>query len=112
MGIFMVLFILLLLAWIFGFAVFHVAGGLIHLLLIVAVISLITFSAVIGLAVFVSVSVWLVLAAIMLAMLKMVGREHPPVRNEYEPVGSQRVAIAVLALIILTLCFTPAPFSL
>ena len=77
-----------------------------------SVISLITFSAVIGLAVFVSVSVWLVLAAIMLAMLKMVGREHPPVRNEYEPVGSQRVAIAVLALIILTLCFTPAPFSL
>ena len=41
MGIFMVLFIVLLLAWIFSWAVFHVAGGLIHLLLIVAVISLI-----------------------------------------------------------------------
>jgi hypothetical protein len=27
MGIFMVLFILLLLAWIFSWAVFHVAGG-------------------------------------------------------------------------------------
>jgi hypothetical protein len=37
----LILFIILLLAWIFGFGVFHVAGGLIHLLLIVAVIALI-----------------------------------------------------------------------
>ena len=41
MGLFMILFIVLLLAWIFGFAVFHIAGGLIHLLLILAVIALI-----------------------------------------------------------------------
>ena len=38
---FLALFVLLLLMWIFGFAAFHIAGGLIHLLLIVAVISLI-----------------------------------------------------------------------
>jgi hypothetical protein len=38
---FLVLFIILLLAWVLGFVAFHVAGGLIHLLLIVAVISLI-----------------------------------------------------------------------
>ncbi len=38
---FLALFIILLLAWIFGWALFHVAGGLIHILLIVAVISLI-----------------------------------------------------------------------
>lgn len=38
---FLVLFIILLLAWIFGFVAFHVAGGLIHLLLIVALISLV-----------------------------------------------------------------------
>jgi len=38
---FMALFIILLLAWITGFAVFHVAGALIHILLLVAVISLI-----------------------------------------------------------------------
>jgi hypothetical protein len=36
-GLALVLFIL----WILGFGVFHVAGGLIHILLIVAVISLI-----------------------------------------------------------------------
>jgi hypothetical protein len=41
MSIFTILFIVLLLAWILGFGVFHVASGLIHLLLIVAVISLI-----------------------------------------------------------------------
>lgn len=41
MSIFTILFIILLLAWIMGFGVFHVAGGLIHLLLIAAVIALI-----------------------------------------------------------------------
>ena len=41
MGIFMVLFVLLLLAWIFSWAVFHIAGGLLHILLVLAVISLI-----------------------------------------------------------------------
>lgn len=39
--IFLILFVVLLLAWIFSWAVFHVAGGLLHILLIVAVISLI-----------------------------------------------------------------------
>jgi hypothetical protein len=38
---FMALFIVLLVAWLLGWVAFHVAGGLIHLLLIVAVISLI-----------------------------------------------------------------------
>ncbi len=38
---FISLFLVLLVAWIMGFTVFHVAGGLIHLLLIVAVISLV-----------------------------------------------------------------------
>jgi Family of unknown function (DUF5670) len=37
----LILFIVLLLAWPLGFPAFHVAGSLIHLLLIVTVISLI-----------------------------------------------------------------------
>ncbi len=41
MSTFMVLFMVLLIAWLLGFTAFHVAGGLIHLLLIVAVISLV-----------------------------------------------------------------------
>ena len=37
---FLILFIVLLVAWLLGFLAFHIAGGLIHLLIIVAVISL------------------------------------------------------------------------
>jgi hypothetical protein len=41
MSIFTILFVVLLVAWVLGWGVFHVAGGLIHLLVIFAVISLI-----------------------------------------------------------------------
>ena len=41
MSIWTILFVVLLIAWITGFTVFHVAGGLIHLLLLFAVISLV-----------------------------------------------------------------------
>ena len=37
---FLVLFIILLFAWLLGWTAFHVAGGLIHLLLVIAVTSL------------------------------------------------------------------------
>jgi len=40
MSIWTILFVVLLIAWLGGFTVFHVAGGLIHLLLVFAVISL------------------------------------------------------------------------
>jgi hypothetical protein len=38
---FLALFVVLLVMWLLGFFAFHVAGGLIHLLLIIAVISLV-----------------------------------------------------------------------
>jgi len=38
---FLVLFFILLVVWLVGWAAFHVAGGFIHLLLIFAVISLV-----------------------------------------------------------------------
>jgi len=38
---FLTLFVILLVMWILGFFAFHIAGALIHLLLIVAVISLV-----------------------------------------------------------------------
>jgi hypothetical protein len=41
MSVWTVVFVILLIAWIGGFVVYHVAGGLIHLLLLFAVISLI-----------------------------------------------------------------------
>ncbi len=41
MSIFTILFVILLIAWILGFGVFHVANALIHILLVIAVIALI-----------------------------------------------------------------------
>jgi hypothetical protein len=41
MSIWTILFVVLLVAWISGFTVFHVAGALIHLLLVFALISLV-----------------------------------------------------------------------
>jgi len=38
---FLVLFFFLLVLWLLGFAAFHVAGGLIHLLLVLAVVAII-----------------------------------------------------------------------
>jgi hypothetical protein len=40
-SLFLVLFIVLIAVWVLGWLAFHVAGGLIHIVLIVAVISLI-----------------------------------------------------------------------
>ena len=40
-SLFLVLFFVLMVTWLLAWAAFHVAGGLIHLLLIVAVISLV-----------------------------------------------------------------------
>jgi hypothetical protein len=41
MSLWTVLFIILLIAWLGGVTVFHVAGGLIHLFLVFALISLV-----------------------------------------------------------------------
>jgi len=38
---FLALFVILLVLWLLGFFAFHVAGGLIHILIVVAVISLV-----------------------------------------------------------------------
>jgi hypothetical protein len=38
---FLIVFVVLVVAWVLGWLVFHAAGGLIHVVLIVAVISLI-----------------------------------------------------------------------
>lgn len=41
MSIFTILFAVLLVAWLLGLGVFHVAGGFIHILLLLAVVSLV-----------------------------------------------------------------------
>ena len=59
---------------------------------------------------FVSYS-WLLMTAMMVAMLFLLGPRHPRVIDEYEPLGTGRIVIAVLALLMLIVCFTPAPID-
>ncbi len=59
---------------------------------------------------FVSTS-WMFMTAMMLVMLVLLGPRHPRVIYEYEPLGPGRKAIAVIAVIMLILCFTPAPIE-
>jgi Family of unknown function (DUF5670) len=41
MSIFTILFAVLVIAWLLGFTVFHVASGMIHILLVLAIIALV-----------------------------------------------------------------------
>ena len=54
-------------------------------------------------------SSWLVMTVMMVVMLVLFGPRHPKVIYEHEPIGRARQVIAVVALIILILCFTPVP---
>jgi len=47
----------------------------------------------------------------MLAMLLFLGPRHPRVIYEHEPLEPGRRWVAVLALIIFILCFTPVPID-
>ena len=59
---------------------------------------------------FISTS-WLVLTLMMLVMLLVLGPRHPRVLYEYEPLNPGRRVLAVVALLILALCFTPVPIQ-
>jgi len=51
------------------------------------------------------------MTVMMLAMLYFFGPRHPQVMNEYEPLGRGRRVIAVLAVVLFVLCFTPVPID-
>ena len=55
---------------------------------------------------------WVVMTLMMVAMMYFFGARHPRVLNEYEPLGAGRQAIAVVAVIIFVLCFTPVPIEI
>jgi membrane-associated protease RseP (regulator of RpoE activity) len=56
-------------------------------------------------------SSWLVLTLMMVVMLIVLGPRHPRVLYEYEPLSPGRRLLAVAALLILALCFTPVPIE-
>jgi membrane-associated protease RseP (regulator of RpoE activity) len=61
----------------------------------------------IGLAAF-SAS-WILWTALTIGMLVVFGPRHPPVFDEHVPLDRARLLLALLALVMLVLCFTPAP---
>ncbi len=56
-------------------------------------------------------SSWVVMTVMMVVMLIFLGPRHPRVNDEYEPLAPGRRLVAVVALAILILCFTPAPIT-
>ena len=44
-------------------------------------------------------------------MIGLLGPHHPPTLDDEQPLDRGRVAMAVVAMIILALCFTPVPIG-
>lgn len=74
-------------------------------------VSIATVSLSVVMTAFFSIS-WLVMTLMMLVMLFTLGPRHPRVLNEYEPLGAGRNLIALAALVIFILCFTPVPIQI
>jgi membrane-associated protease RseP (regulator of RpoE activity) len=62
------------------------------------------------LAVFVSYS-WAVWTVLLVLMTYSFGLDHPPVGEEHLPIGNVRLALAVFAVLMFVLSFTPVPIS-
>ena len=64
----------------------------------------------IGLALFVSLS-WVVWSTLLVVMLLVFGPRHPPTMDEDVPLDPARLKLALFALVMLILCFTPNPIE-
>jgi hypothetical protein len=60
---------------------------------------------------YISIS-WAFMTAMMLVMLFLIGPRHPRVIYEYEPLGTGRVLVALFALAMFIVCFTPVPLRI
>jgi membrane-associated protease RseP (regulator of RpoE activity) len=54
---------------------------------------------------------WFVWTVLMIVMLLMFGRHHPRTFDEHEPLDRTRLVLALVALAMFVLCFTPAPIE-
>jgi membrane-associated protease RseP (regulator of RpoE activity) len=55
---------------------------------------------------------YILMTGVMLVMLYFTGPRHPPVIDDYEPLGDNRRILALGALAMLIICFTPFPIDL
>jgi membrane-associated protease RseP (regulator of RpoE activity) len=56
-------------------------------------------------------SSWIAWTVMLLVMLVLVGPRHPPTLDEETPLDAGRVWLALFALVMLIVCFTPAPIE-
>ncbi|BCS33684.1 hypothetical protein TBR22_A29110 [Luteitalea sp. TBR-22] len=73
-------------------------------------VTLVSVLILLGLAVFVSYS-WAVWTVLLVLMTYAFGLDHPPVGEEHLPIGNVRLALAVVAVAMFALSFTPVPIS-
>ena len=60
---------------------------------------------------FVSVT-WMLMTAMMVAMIYFMGPNHPRPLDDYTPIGTGRTILAIVALVVFVLCFTPVPLEI
>jgi membrane-associated protease RseP (regulator of RpoE activity) len=73
-------------------------------------VTLATLALLIGMGVFVSAS-WIVWSVLLTVMTLGFGLDHPPVDDPGVPIGRERVFIALCAVAMFALAFTPVPIS-
>lgn len=54
---------------------------------------------------------WVTWTGLLILMLFIVGPHHPPTLNDHVPLDRSRLWLAAFALVMLVLCFTPAPIE-
>jgi membrane-associated protease RseP (regulator of RpoE activity) len=54
---------------------------------------------------------WIVWSVLMIIMLSVIGRHHPPVFDEEIPLDRARLWLALFALVMFILCFMPVPLD-
>jgi membrane-associated protease RseP (regulator of RpoE activity) len=54
---------------------------------------------------------WILWTVLLVVMLRIFGRHHPVTPDVDQPLDRPRIALALFSLVILILCFTPAPIS-
>lgn len=67
----------------------------------------------VGVAIFLATlsSSWIVWTVLLVVMLFTLGPRHPPTLYDDEPINRERMILAAVAMLILALCFTPAPIG-
>ena len=84
-----------------AYAIFGRRAALISGITLVTAVLLFTFES----------SSWFFVALMMVAMAFLLGLRHPRIVDEDTPLDPRRMAVAIIALVIFIICFTPVPIE-